>query len=559
MARLVKVVEGQSITCKVTTRFKDGTYSEKLLSVGDVVENLRYVEKEAVHTVTGRITAINTTCTAVTNVDLNDPKDYFSQDVIPSVIQIDASKQYESNLVNVTAREIVEDEGVENVVKVTTEVIPRITLKMTYTDGKTIDQDVEVGDVLTDMVIMTEPKKPDIEGDFRVSAFIYSVVSKKVVVSGFYLTELSTGTTIPALFSNIVSFVEKPVSVVTATDSLAEIATALSQSDEVFAFFEQDVTIPKRDDGRITSLFIDAGKALTVDLAGHNLNTQAYAFYVSGGTLNIRDTKGGSKITGCMPNVAYPIIQVNAGGVCNMEGGIVDTTEAELEEGQVNWLYGVVCSGDGVFNMTGGELITQDAAGISITNGTASGEGAQFNISGNAKITSKDCTAIYLADNKSVNVSGKAVINGGVLLRLGNFNLSGYATLNSAPVDAEIYPLGKLVCESGCENHNAAILAMTGCYRSDLGNDLNINILEFATINGNIDNIVDIATLNTKYNQKVNVSLKKSGLSYANKLWNIYNHTQLASMAVAEGKTLPAEIATTDLTIKVDGTKVYPA
>ena len=224
---------------------------------------------------------------------------------------------------------------------------------------------------------------------------------------------------------------------------------------------------------------------------------------------------------------------------------------------QSNWLYGVVCSGDGVFNMTGGQIITQDAAGISITNGTASGSGAQFNISGDAVITSKDCTAIYLADNKSVNISGKAVINGGVLLRMGDLNVAENAVINGVPASADIYPLGKLVCESGCENHNAAILALTGCYGSTLGNDLNITIKDFAKVNSYKDNAIDIATLNTKFDQKVVVNIgKASNVKYSDNLWNVYDHDTLAQMATEQGKTLAPETKQTDLTVIVEGNKV---
>jgi uncharacterized Zn-binding protein involved in type VI secretion len=222
-------------------------------------------------------------------------------------------------------------------------------------------------------------------------------------------------------------------------------------------------------------------------------------------------------------------------------------------------MYGVVCSGDGVFNMTGGEIITQAAAGISITNGTASGSGAQFNIGGNAKITAKDCCAIYLADNKSVNISENAVINGGIVARMGDINVTGKAVVNGFPAGTEIYPLGKLVCESGCEKANAPILALTGCYKSALGNDMNINITKNAKVNGFIDNAIDIATINTLYEQVVNVNIESSrNINAPAKVWNIYDHAALAEMAAEQGKTLALEKVTTDLTVMVNGKPEWP-
>ena len=559
MARLINTVQDELISCDIVTVFTDGTTSTRTLNAGDVVEGLRYIDKQKLYSVTGKIKAINLTCDGVTSVNLSDPKDYFTQDIRVSSLVIDASAQYEANVVEVNAFEIVEDAGVVNVERVYVVVNPNVTLEMTYTDGTTVQQDIAVGDVICDAVILTSPGKPDIKGDFKIAAFNYSMYNKTLLFNGIYLSPLEGGPAIVAFFDNIIRFTEKPHAEVTDPSSLSSIAQSLADNDEVFAFLDTDVTIPAREDGKITTLMIDQGKSLTVDLAGHDLNTQAYAFYVNGGELTIRDTSGKGAITGSKLDSAYPLVFVASGGTCTMESGTIDVSNVEVPEGHDNWLYGVVCSGDGVFNMTGGQIITQDAAGISITNGTASGQGAQFNISGNAVITSKDCTAIYLADNKSVNISGKAVINGGILLRMGDLTVSEYAVVNGAKAGSDIYPLGKLVCESGCENHNAAILALTGCYGSELGNDMNIKITDFAKVNAYIDNAIDIATVNTKFDQNVNVTVGSAiNITYPEKLWNVYGHGVLSDMAAAQGKVLPPEVSHTDLVVRVDNVKVYP-
>lgn len=560
MARLIRSVETQLVTCDVVTKFEDGTESIKSLRVGDVVEGLRYIENHQLLSVTGKIKEMNVACNQITPVSATNPEDYFGKDAVVTSLVIDASEQYESKVVTVNAREIVEDEGVFNVVKVDVVAIPSVRLEMSYTDGTVVEQDVVVGDILCDMAVMTTPRNPDITGDFRVAAFKYSYSSKKIYFTGIYIVPLKGGDAVFAAFDDIIRFTEKPRADVTETDSLSSLATALAENDEVYAFIDEDVTIPLTPDGKISSLFINQGKSLTVDLGGHNINTQAYAFYVNGGTLTIRDTTGEGKITACKANAAYPAVFVAANGTCNFESGVVDTTLAELGEGDYNWLYGIVCSGNGILNMTGGKIITEDAAGLSITNGTAAGEGAQFNISGDAVITSNDCTAIYLADNKSINISGKAKINGGILMRMGDLNVSENATINGVPAGTDVYPLGTLVCESGCENHNAAILLMTGCYGSTLGNDLNVNISGYAKINSYIDNAIDVARLDTKFDQIVNVNVANSkNVSYVDKLWNIYDHDTLADMAAAQGKTLPPKQHNTTLTINVDGKKAYPA
>lgn len=559
MARLVRTTKTQTMSCDIITKFADGTTSTKRLNIGDVVANLRYVKDEDVYSVSGRISDVIPKCTFVTPIATSKPVDHFTEDVSISTITIDASEQYQSSIVDIVAREIVEDSGTDSVVKVDVVAVPNITLEMTYTDGTSATHDISVGDVICNAEIMTSPGEPDLTGDFRVTAFKYVVANKQPVIYGIYITSLTTGQTSYAAFSNIIRFEEKKSAYVTKTDSLSEIAKALTEEDEVFAFLDNDVTIAKRSDGKITTCMVNAGKSLTVDLGGHTLATEAYAFYVNGGTLTIRDTSGTGKITADKINNAFPVVFVASDGVCNMESGTIDTTGIELEEDQHNWLYGVACSGNGIFNMTGGQMIIGGAAGISITNGTASGEGAIFNITGDAKIKATTCTAVYLADNKSVNISGNAVIDGGIMMRMGDLTVSDTASIISPKADADIFPLGKLVCQSGCSNHTAAILALTGCYGSSLGNDLNIEIKGTASVQSYAGNGIDIATLNTKYDQTAAVNVRAArSIKYANSLWNVYSHDELAELATAQGKTLPAEATTTNLTIKVEGEQVYP-
>lgn len=554
MARLIKDTVTADICAKIITRFANGTSTEKLIKVGDIVENLRYVKNEEICTITGKVVKITTTINKVSMVNLNKPEDYFTKDVILKSIVVDASEQYESKVVAITAREIIEDEGVVDVVKVDHIPYPMIAMDMEYSDGSIKNQSVEIGDILADMDII-----PGITGTFRVAAFYYINNKSIPQFKGFYLSPVGGGKAIKAAFENIIGFEEKDAADVTDTKSLAQIANALNESEtgNVYATLEVDVDIPKREDGRITTLMVNEGQELTIDLNGHNIDCQAYAFYVNGGTLNIT---GDGAIVPHIKNAAYPAVMVASGGVCNMENGVIDTTKVELpEETDYNWLYGVVCSGDGVFNMTGGKMIIGDAAGISITNGTASGVGAQFNIGGDAVIKSVDCTAIYLADNKSVDISGNAKIEGGILLRLGELTVRENASVVSHEANYECYPLGKLVTESGCESHTGAILAITGIYKSDLGNDLNIVIKDNATVKSLTGNGIDFATVNTKYDQNVTLNIENSKkISYKQNLWNIFDHDTLAEMAQAQGKTLAPETNVTNLTVTIDDEQVFP-
>lgn len=561
MARVVKNTDAQVISCQVITTFQNGTTSTKSLKVGDIVEGLRYIENSELKSVTGKLTKININIKTVTKVDLNNVKDYFSNDVEVKSLVIDASEQYQSNVITVNAREIVEDEGVFDVTRVDTISHAAVTMDIEYTDGTVSLQELEVNDVIVNTKIMAgTPGKPDIEGDFIVKAFAYTIVNAAPKISGVYLVPIGGGTAVNAPLKNFIQLEEKAHANVSDPSSFVEIANALNEAEDgiVYAELDVDVTIPKREDGRITTTAIGEGKTLNLDLNGHNVDVQAYAFYVNGGVLNISDSTGNGVIKTHVPDKAYPAIMVTTGGVCNMDSGKIDTTELDPDapEGSVNWMYGVVCSGDGVFNMTGGEIILDSASGISITNGTASGEGAQFIISGNSRITSNNCAAVYLADNKKVVIKDNAVVTGGIVARMGDIEILDNAVVTGS---ANPEPLADQVMLSGVCAPSAAVLALTGIYKSDLGNDLSINVAKSAKLKSLVGNGLEIATINTKYDQKADVVIdSSSSVDAPGSVWKVYNHDELAELVAESGRTLAPETNSTDLTIKLDGSIVYP-
>ena len=563
MARMVKNTVSTVLSCNIITKYEDNTSVANSIKVDDVVENFKYKDGDDIKTISGRISDINFVCNRITRVNITKPVNSFSSDVKVGSISIDSSEDYESNVVSISSSDILGYESESNIVSASTVVTGKVTMDMEYTDGSIVNQDIEIGDVLKDSVILTSPKKTDITGDFKIVAWSYNVKNVIPTINGAYLKSLKDGRVANYQFERFISFTEATSVNVSNNSSLIDINKALTSSEtgEVYAQLDVDVTIPKRADGKITTTLIGAGKTLNIDLNGHELSTQAYAFYVSGGVLNISDTSGNGKIecTYASNSGAYPAIFVTTNGECNMSGGIIDTTNVDTSEGGHNWLYGVACSGNGIFNMTGGKMIIGGAAGISITNGTASGGGAKFTIGGNANITSVGSAAVYLADNKSVVVKDNAVIEGGMVLRMGDITIEGNAVINGHKSTDPIYPLGKQVVLSGVGSPESAILALTGCYNSSLGNDLNITIDSNAKVNGYIKNAIDIATLNTLYDQKVVVDIKnKNSITAVEKKWNVYSHDELSAMATAEGKTLAAEAKTTDLTIKVNGVIEYP-
>lgn len=560
MARIVKTEVKQRISALMTTNFIDGSFSEYLLNEGDEVESLRYVENQEVKTISGKIIAINYICNKVTYNSEANPKDYFTDDVRLTRICIDSSEHYYSDIKYVDPKEIVEFSNGENVTSVHVTPKPIIDMTMTYSDDHVEEESLEVGDILKDCIIMTSPGMKDIVGDFKIAAFGYSnnKTLNKITINNMYLVSQTPKVKNTVVkFTSLVDFTEVKNVKVKDTSSLADIATALEDHTEIAVSLAVDVNIPIRDDGKITTLSVPAGKTLNVDLAGHKITTQAYAFYVNGGVLNISDSTGTGKIVTTIPNKAYPAVMVATGGTCNMDSGIIDTSKANVQSQEdVNWMYGVVCSGDGVFNMTGGKLITGSASGISITNGTASGAGAQFTISGDAEITAIDCAAVYLADNKSVTIKNNAVINGGIVARMGVISVEDKAKVIGIK-DLEHYrSLGELVTVSGVDACPGGITALTGVYNSALGNDMTINVSKSAYVESTFGNAIEIAQINTKYDQRVDINI--DSLDSLHESYKVYTHDELATLATECGKTLGPETNVTDLVIKVDNQIVYP-
>lgn len=560
MARIVKNTENVLLSCNIITKYSDGTSSTLNIKEEDEVTDLRYRVGELIIPISGRVSAINFTCPKITRVNLNKPLDNFSKDVKIKSIVIDKSEDYESDVVAIPAEDLMGEEGESTVDSISVLADVKVTMDMEYTDGSVVNQDLEIGDVIKDAVIMTSPKKPDLTGIFKLVAWAYKATKTGVNVTGVYLRSL-TGVTQNVSFERFISFTEADSANVSDPSSLVEISEALngSETGEVFATLGVDVAIPDRPDGKITTTLIALGKTLNIDLNGHKITTKAYAFYVNGGELNISDSTGkGGIICTEGDKKAYPAVYVN-GGVCNMTGGLIDTTQAITPEGSENWLYGVVCSNDGVFNMTGGTMKIKGASGISITNGTASGAGASFIIGGDSKITSTECAAIYLADNKSLVIKDNAVIEGGMVLRMGDISIEGNATVNGHRNKDIVYPLGEQVVLSGVGAPEAPILALTGIYNSSLGNDMNINIAKTAKVNGYLKNGIDIAMINTLYDQNVDIDIEdKKSINAKSSKWNIYTHDELAELAAEAGKTLAPENSTTNLTIKANGKIVYP-
>ena len=112
MARLIHNTVSPTVSVKMIIHFEDNTSAEKMVNVGDEVENLRYIDNEELKEANGIVTKIGLLTKKVTGVKLTKPVDYFAKDTELKTVTVDSSEHYASNIIAFPAREIVEDEGV---------------------------------------------------------------------------------------------------------------------------------------------------------------------------------------------------------------------------------------------------------------------------------------------------------------------------------------------------------------------------------------------------------------------------------------------------------------
>lgn len=177
MARLVSTDVVQDLFATIMTHHTDGSNDERVMRVGDVVENLRYVENNAIQKVTGRVKAFSVFVKRYAKVSSNnkDIEDTFSNDVELNSITLDCSTEYNSNVITIDAREIIEDEGVENVVYVTTKLTLHATLKQLYSNNTTVSTKLIPGEILSNVRLMpTKKGSDDTVGTYTFAKFLYA-------------------------------------------------------------------------------------------------------------------------------------------------------------------------------------------------------------------------------------------------------------------------------------------------------------------------------------------------------------------------------------------------
>lgn len=110
MARIIETHLDPVLNVAINTIYVNGNVSSSMFTKGDVINGLRYAENGDIKTITGKLCKVNyTTKTVKRNYSsIETTKSYFSEDVTPVSISVDCSKEYESNIITVPVREILE-------------------------------------------------------------------------------------------------------------------------------------------------------------------------------------------------------------------------------------------------------------------------------------------------------------------------------------------------------------------------------------------------------------------------------------------------------------------
>ena len=339
--------------------------------------------------------------------------------------------------------------------------------------------------------------------------------------------------------------------------SISDISKAINESvdDVIEVKLAADIEVPVRDDGKITTIFVPKGKTLKVDLNGHEYKCVAYAFYVYG-SLVITDSSSSKKgvIRTTNHNTYAAIMAIGEEASVYMDAGTINTLTPEDTE-TANWMYGVVCMNGATATITGStNIITDEASCLSTNNTTGQGH---FYVAGDAKLSAKKCSAIYQASMDIIDIKDNAVVNGGIIARMGHITVSGKAKVINNGFEGGYDDFGAyLPTGNGPAALQYALFHAAGTYKGNGeagSNDLVFTVKDNAVVKSNDSVAVMVADLGTGFDQVSKINLKDDKVD-----WQVLSYDEAKEIVTASGKTLGAKKATTDITVTVGGAVVYP-
>ena len=405
MARMINSVQTVDIGVKLSTIFEDGNENTRAYKVGDIVENLRYVEDKAIKVVSGKITGINYTLASKLTWNKSKPANTLVNDITLVSLTIDNSEKYAASTVTVPMKEIVEFVEEVDVKRMMFEPFVDVELDLSYSDNSTQHISVSVGDTFDKVVIMNPNDiGNDITGRFTVIAFAYKAVSGKVVITGIAFENTDTGLTTVAdldyIFKLNELFTYNP-------ESVAELMTAIAslQSGDTLV-----ITTDSEGNALDTAghaIVLTGDKEITVDMqediVADNANDSGLQVQL-GAVVTLSGSGVIKSETPYDKNHATGPVRVTTGGTLIFNGSGIS---AVIEDDPVNkGQFGVCVYNDGNLTINGGEFIAGWYAVT--TQGVATEPESVIEINGGKLVSTVDY-AIYFPGK------GKLIINGGLI------------------------------------------------------------------------------------------------------------------------------------------------
>lgn len=374
---------------------------------------------------------------------------------------------------------------------------------------------------------------------------------KEIPSSGTYFMDASSQDVIKAAADKIAQETIDPYpdlkwNEVSTRDEITTLISSLKIGEAVKIKITEDMEYGSANFMKVTQ------GTVVFDLNGHVIIGFSTVFNAFGedAKIIINDSVGSGMIKGTKLNAVNGVIQARDGGTLVLNNGKIHTS---LVDGDL--LYGVYVLTGSKFIMNGGEIkswspaIDKELGDVSIKSG---------------HVHSIANCAVVSCGQGAMKIYGDAKLDGGILQYVGHVTVSGNAIVNQVTYttyDGSVLPLedsenigematydepsGRISPRIPCP-----ITSFTGLYGDpifvgDKGNESTLVVERDAIIKSVYPGpTVQIATVNTGYDQKIDVRLRKE-------TYKIYSHDELAHLCEIGKfqKTLKPETKTTDISI----------
>lgn len=184
MSRIVSTKITPIITASIQTVMNDGSISTMEFKKDDVLTGFRYIKDQEVVTVSGRVSNIEYTIlpTVRKYTEISRARSNFASDVIMNSVDIDASEKYNSNVITVPAREIVEKADIRDVARMRYALKFAAKFQIKLTDGTTNEFVLHEGDDVGGLVYLSNGKEATIDARLVAMKYNSSLVPTDLVL-----------------------------------------------------------------------------------------------------------------------------------------------------------------------------------------------------------------------------------------------------------------------------------------------------------------------------------------------------------------------------------------